>query len=73
MKKEAAVLLARELFKIRMTSSREGFAQDDNMHKLKIKDITSYNHETIKKWYEEALETAEIIVAIEEKYLRNTN
>lgn len=73
MKKEEVIILARELFKIRITSSREGFSQDDGMHKLKIKDITFYNHETIEKWYQEAIETAEIIIAIEEKYLNNVN
>jgi len=73
MKKEQVILLARELFKIRITSSREGFAQDDGMHKMKIKDITSYHHKVIEKWYKESLETAEIIIALEEWYLNDAS
>lgn len=69
MKKEEVILLAREFFKIRLTSSREGFSQDDGKHKLTIEGITFYNHATIKKWYKEAIETAEVVLAIEEKYL----
>jgi len=69
MKKTEVISLARELFKIRITSSREGFSQDDGMHKLEVKGITFYNHETIEKWYKEAIETAEMVIGIEETYL----
>ncbi len=69
MKKEEVILLARELFKIRIMSSREGFSQDDGMHKLTVQGITAYNHKTIERWYQEAVEIAEIIIPIEEKYL----
>jgi hypothetical protein len=72
-KKEQVIILARELFKIRISSSREGFAQDDGVHKMKVKGITSYDDQAIKKWYTEALETAEIIIALEEEYLNNEN
>jgi len=70
MNKSDVILLARELFKIRITSSREGFAQEDGMHKMEIGHITSYDHEVIEKWYKEALETAEILVSLEEEYLK---
>ena len=70
-KKEKVIALARELFKIRISSSREGFAQDDGVHKMKIKGITSYDDQTIEKWYMEAIKTAEIIIALEEEYLNN--
>ncbi len=73
MKKEAVILLARELFKIRITSSREGAAQDDGIHKMEIEGITSYNHQVIEKWYKEALDTAEIVVALEEEYLKGAD
>lgn len=73
MKKNEVVILARELFKIRITSAREGFSQDDGMHKLTVKGITAYNDKTIEKWYKEALEIAEIVVGIEDKYLNQTN
>lgn len=43
------ILLARELFKIRIASAREGYSQDDGMHKLNVKGITSYNREAIEK------------------------
>lgn len=69
MNKAAVIILARELFKIRISSSREGHAQDDGMHKMEIHKITFYDAEVIEKWYREALATAEIIVALEEKYL----
>jgi hypothetical protein len=69
--KQQVILLARELFKIRISSSREGAAQDDGMHKMKIKSITYYNEEVIMKWYKEALSTAEMIVALEQEYLNN--
>jgi len=73
MKQDQAILLARELFKIRVTSSREGLAQDDGVHKLTVEGITSYKHETIEKWYSEALEIAEIVIALEEKYVHDAN
>lgn len=69
MKKSEVILLAREFFKIRITSSREGLSQDDGKHKLKIGGITSYNHQVIEKWSKEAIEIAEIVIAVEEKYL----
>ncbi|MFZ2190321.1 MAG: hypothetical protein WA057_01720 [Candidatus Magasanikiibacteriota bacterium] len=69
--KKQVIILARELFKIRISSSREGFAQDDGAHKLKITGITFYNRETIEKWYQEAIETAEVIIAVEDKYLNS--
>lgn len=71
MGKNEVVSLARELFKIRIMSSREGFSQNDGTHKLKIEGITSYNHKVIEKWYREALDIAKIIVVIEEEYLIN--
>ena len=73
MSKEKVLLLARELFKIRIGSSNEGESQDDGMHKLTVKGITSYSRETIEKWYQEAIETAEFIIAIEEKYLEDAS
>jgi len=69
MEKAEVIKLARELFKIRLASSREGFAEDDGVHKLKIKGISTYDDATIKKWYKEALTTAEIIIGLEEVYL----
>ena len=69
MKKEKVIQLARELFKIRISSSREGAAQDDGVHKMEIESISFYNPIVIEKWYDEALKTAEIIIALEEKYL----
>lgn len=69
MNKSEVILLARELLKIRIASSREGYAQEDGMHKMEIHKITSYDPEVIGKWYQEALQTAEIIIAMEEKYL----
>lgn len=69
MKKEQITTLAREIFKIRISSSREGSAQDDGVHKMEVKAITSYNPVVIEKWYLEALKTAEIIIALEEAYL----
>ncbi len=71
MHKEKVILLARELFKIRIESSNEGESQDDGMHKLTVKGITSYSRETIEKWYQEAIEIAEYVIAMEEKYLND--
>lgn len=73
MKKEQVIALARELFKIRISSSNEGLAQDDGVHKMKVKGITSYDRKAIEKWYLEALKTAEIIIALEEEYLNNNH
>ena len=73
MPKTDVITLARELFKIRLSSSREGFAEDDGVHKMKIRGIRSYNDAVIDKWYKEALRTAEIIVALEEEYLNGNN
>jgi hypothetical protein len=69
MKKEEIVLLARELFKIRIMSSREGLSQDDGKHKLTVGGITAYNHITVEKWYEESIKIATIISAAENAYL----
>lgn len=69
MLKNPVILLARELFKIRISSSNEGDEEDDAVHKMKVKGITSYNPAVIEKWYMEAISTAEIIIALEEKYL----
>jgi len=69
MSKSDVIILAREIFKIRISSSNEGLAEDDGIHKKEIGDIRSYNPAVIEKWYKEALKTAEIIVALEEGYL----
>lgn len=71
MPKEDIIILARELFKIRISSSREGLAEDDGVHKMKVKGISSYNNLVIEKWYKEALSTAEIIINLEKDYLKN--
>ncbi len=73
MPKENVIILARELFKIRLSSSREGVAEDDGVHEMKIKGISSYNDVVIEKWYKEAIRTAEIIIALEEEYLKTDN
>jgi hypothetical protein len=70
MNKDAVIVLARELFKIRISSSHEGNEEDDAVHKMKIKGITSYDPAVIEKWYLEAINTAEIVIALEEKYLQ---
>jgi hypothetical protein len=70
MNKTEVVSLARELFKIRITSAREGRSQDDGVHRLTEEGITFYTRETIEKWYTEALETAEMVLMIEERYLQ---
>ncbi|MFA6424009.1 MAG: hypothetical protein WCV83_01695 [Candidatus Magasanikbacteria bacterium] len=70
MKKEDVINLSRELFKIRISSSNEGLSQNDGTHKLTVEGITFYNHETIEKWYKEAIGTAEVIIGIEEEYLK---
>ena len=67
--KQKVIILARELFKIRISSSREGVAQDDGVHKMKVRGITSYDEEAIKKWYTEALKIAEIIISLEAEYV----
>ncbi len=73
MEKQEVVILARELFKIRISSSREGFAEDDGVHKMKVKGIASYNNAVIEKWYKEALKTAEIIISLEGEYLNSND
>jgi hypothetical protein len=73
MQKKDTIILARELFKIRLSSSREGLAEDDGVHEMKIKGISSYNDVVIEKWYKEALRTAEIILALEDEYLNADN
>lgn len=69
MNKKDVIALARELFKIRISSSNEGAEEDDLVHKMKVKGISSYEPVVIEKWYTEALKTAEIIISLEEKYL----
>jgi hypothetical protein len=69
MGKNSVIALARELFKIRISSSNEGDEEDDAVHKMKIRGITSYDPQVIEKWYLEAIKTAEIIIALEERYL----
>jgi len=71
MNKREVILLARELFKIRITSSNEGAAEDDGMHKMQIKGIGFYNPKVIETWYQDAIETAEIILRVEEEYLKS--
>lgn len=71
MDKQQVIILARELFKIRISSSREGSSQDDGIHKMEVRDITFYNPIVIEKWYSEALKIAEIIISLEEKYINN--
>lgn len=65
-------MLAREFFKIRISSSGEGSGEGDAAHNIKVKGIASYNPEVIEKWYMEAIKTAEIIISLEEKYLNGT-
>ena len=69
MKNDQVVALATELFKIRIGSSNEGRAEDDGVHKMEIRGISSYNPIVIEKWYMESIKTAEIIISIGEKYL----
>lgn len=69
MNKQEVIKLARELFKIRISSSNEGRAQDDGIHKMEVGDVSSYHHKVIEKWYTEAIQTAEIIIGLEEGYL----
>lgn len=71
MNKQAVIILARELFKIRMSSANEGSAQDDGMHKSKVQPASFYSDAIIQTWYKEALRTAEIIVALEEGYIKD--
>jgi len=71
MKKEAIIILARELWKIRISAAREGPAEDDGVHNSKVKAIPFYNNLVMIQWYEEALRTAEMIVALEEEYMNN--
>ncbi len=71
MNKKDVALLALDLFKIRISSSNEGLSEDDGVHKMKIKGIGSYNPTVIKKWYIEALKTAEIILSLEEEYINS--
>jgi hypothetical protein len=72
MNKQSTINLAREIFKIRISSSNEGGEQDDEVHKMQIKGIKSYDPTVIEKWYLEAIKTAEIIIALEDKYLSGT-
>ena len=72
MNKQSTINLAREIFKIRIGSSNEGNEEDDKVHKMKIRTITSYDPTVIEKWYLEAIKTAEIIIALEDKYLSGT-
>lgn len=72
-KKEQVIILARELLKIRISSAREGPAEDDGVHRNKVMAIPFYDDRTMEQWYKEALRTAEIIVMLEEKYLADSN
>ncbi|GEM_PF-2151564 len=72
-KKEQVIILARELLKIRISAAREGPAEDDGVHKKKVKAIQFYDDSIMEKWYKEALRTAEIIIALEEEYLSDNN
>ncbi|MDR3642833.1 MAG: hypothetical protein P4L74_04375 [Candidatus Doudnabacteria bacterium] len=69
MNKQSTLNLAREIFKIRISSANEGDEQDDEVHKMKIRGIKSYDPSVIEKWYLEAIKTAEIIINLEEQYL----
>ena len=71
--KEQVIMLARELLKIRISSAREGPAEDDGVHKNKIHAIPFYDDMVMQKWYKEALRTAEIIIGLEELYLNNSD
>lgn len=73
MKKEQVIVLARELLKIRISAAREGPAEDDGVHKEKVKAIPFYDDAVMAKWYKEALKTGEIIILLEEEYLNNNN
>ncbi len=71
MDKHEVIKLARELFKIRESSAREGPAENDGVHKRKTQAIPFYNDEIMKTWYLEAIHTAEIIIGLEKEYLKN--
>ena len=73
MQKEQVITLARELLKIRISSAREGPAEDDGVHERKIKAIPFYDDAVMGQWYREALRTAEIIIGLEEEYLGNSS
>ncbi|MBI5530227.1 MAG: hypothetical protein HY918_01875 [Candidatus Doudnabacteria bacterium] len=73
MKKEDVVVLAKELLKIRISAAREGPAEDDGIHKAKVKAIPFYDDLVMEKWYKEALRTAELIIALGEEYITNNN
>ena len=73
MKNEEVIELARDLFKIRISAAREGPAEDDGMHKAKVKAIPFYDDLVMEKWYKEALVTAEIIITLQEQYLNSNN
>jgi len=68
---QEVIKLARELFKIRMSSANEGSAQDDGIHKSKAERAPFYSDVIIETWYKEALRTAEIIIGLEELYLKD--
>ena len=69
MDKREVVTLARELFKIRMASAKEGDAQDDGRYKSKVEARAFYSNAIIETWHKEAIRTAEIIITLEEQYL----
>jgi uncharacterized glyoxalase superfamily metalloenzyme YdcJ len=73
MGKNAIILLARELFKIRAGSAGEGDQKDDAVHKIKAKAINFFDQETVEKWYLEAIKTAEIIIALKDRYTNGNN
>jgi hypothetical protein len=60
MNKAEVIVLARELLKIRISAAREGPAEDDGVHKEKVRAIPFYDDMVMEKWYKEALKTAEI-------------
>jgi hypothetical protein len=73
MNKLDVIIFARELLKIRISAAREGPAEDDGVHKKKVKAIPFYDDSVMEKWYKEALKTAEDIIGLEEEYLKNDN
>lgn len=73
MDKQEVVKLARELFKARVSAAREGPGEDDGMHKERVRGISFFNDTVMEQWYRESLRTAEIIIALEEEYLKKSS
>jgi hypothetical protein len=71
MNKQDVILLARDLLKIRISSAREGPAEDDGVHNKKVRAIPFYGDLVMVQWYKEVLKTAELIIALEDEYLNN--